>query len=245
MGTAASPKGLILTWRESGGNAVVTLCSDLAVPIYDYVFDWQDGGFHTYRVVADATADSVLLIIDDVWDPAHLRPFTRGGPRCARLITTRDDGVLPQGARKVNVDAMQDTEADELVAKGLPDGADQKLRALAARVGNWPLLLGFVKAAVHEQMETAGQALDGAIKYVHDALDRYGLTAFDATDPHFRFHEYTNGIIDVNYNDADPTSWLWVNDFFYLTPPEPTRFCAPMVPDTVQTKTIFLSANSV
>jgi hypothetical protein len=70
-------------------------------------------------------------------------------------------------------------------------------------------------------------------------------SGFDATNPHLRFHEYTNGIIDVNYNDADPTSWLWVNDFFYLTPPEPTRFCAPMLFDTVQTKTIFLGAQSV
>ncbi|MFN7999915.1 MAG: NB-ARC domain-containing protein [Acidobacteriota bacterium] len=32
----------------------------------------------------------VLLVIDDVWNDAHLRPFLHGGERCARLITTRN-----------------------------------------------------------------------------------------------------------------------------------------------------------
>ncbi len=30
-----------------------------------------------------------LIVIDDVWDPAHLDPFLRGGTSCARLITSR------------------------------------------------------------------------------------------------------------------------------------------------------------
>jgi hypothetical protein len=70
-------------------------------------------------------------------------------------------------------------------------------------------------------------------------------SGFDAVDPHLRFHTYTNGIIDVNYNDADPTSWLWIGDLWYLSPPEGTRFCAPVVADTVQTKTIYIGAQSV
>jgi hypothetical protein len=37
----------------------------------------------------------ILLVIDDVWDPAHLDPFLQGGPYCARLITTRNLDVLP------------------------------------------------------------------------------------------------------------------------------------------------------
>ena len=70
-------------------------------------------------------------------------------------------------------------------------------------------------------------------------------SGFDAVDPHLRFHTYTNGLIDVNYNDADPTSWLWIADLWYLTPPEPTRFCAPVLADTVRTKTLFIGAQSV
>jgi hypothetical protein len=70
-------------------------------------------------------------------------------------------------------------------------------------------------------------------------------SGFDAVDPHLRFHTYTNGLIDVNYHDADPTTWLWVNDLFYISPPEATRFCAPVLADTVRTKTLFIGAQSV
>jgi hypothetical protein len=70
-------------------------------------------------------------------------------------------------------------------------------------------------------------------------------SGFDAVDPHLRFHTYTNGLIDVNYHDADPTTWLWVNDLFYISPPEGTRFCAPVLADTVRTKTLFIGAQSV
>ena len=70
-------------------------------------------------------------------------------------------------------------------------------------------------------------------------------SGFDAVDPHLRFHTYTNGLIDVNYHDADPTTWLWVNDLFYVSPPEGTRFCAPVLADTVQTKTLYIGAQSV
>ncbi len=40
----------------------------------------------------------ILIVIDDVWDRAHLNPFIQGGPRCARLITARNFDTLPAGA---------------------------------------------------------------------------------------------------------------------------------------------------
>jgi hypothetical protein len=38
----------------------------------------------------------LLIVIDDVWNSAHLEPFLRGGPYCAHLITTRNDDTYPQ-----------------------------------------------------------------------------------------------------------------------------------------------------
>lgn len=38
----------------------------------------------------------VLLLVDDVWDPVHARPFLVGGPGCATLVTTRLDAVAEQ-----------------------------------------------------------------------------------------------------------------------------------------------------
>jgi hypothetical protein len=52
----------------------------------------------------------ILIVIDDVWDRAHLNPFIQGGPRCARLISTRNFDTLPAGAARVRVDAMQQDE---------------------------------------------------------------------------------------------------------------------------------------
>lgn len=37
----------------------------------------------------------ILLVIDDVWREAQLRPFLRGGPNCVRLVTTRLPGPHP------------------------------------------------------------------------------------------------------------------------------------------------------
>jgi len=124
-----------------------------------------------------------LLVVDDVWHPAHLRPFLRGGARCARLVTTRDGSALPPAARTVDVDAMQRDEALALLAAGLPPADPESLRALAARLGEWPLLLKLANGALRHHVRDLRQPLPAALAYVHRALDRWGLTAFDARDP--------------------------------------------------------------
>jgi hypothetical protein len=70
-------------------------------------------------------------------------------------------------------------------------------------------------------------------------------TGFDATDPHLRFHTYTGGQMDVNYNDVDPSSWLWIGDRFIVNFPEAQRFYAPVLADPFVSKTIFVGAQSV
>lgn len=128
----------------------------------------------------------ILIVIDDVWDRAHLKPFVQGGPRCARVITTRVLDALPANASRVDVDAMRADEATALVGYGLPQGFEADLRDLAARLGEWPLLLTLVNAALRERVHVIGQDLPAAIAYVHKALDRRGFTFFDARDPSAR-----------------------------------------------------------
>jgi len=70
-------------------------------------------------------------------------------------------------------------------------------------------------------------------------------SGFDATDPHFRFHTYNNAQMDINYDDFNQNSWLWIGDRFVVGFPESDRFCAPTVSDPVHTKTIFVGAQSV
>jgi hypothetical protein len=72
-----------------------------------------------------------------------------------------------------------------------------------------------------------------------------GNSGFDATDPHFRFHTYTGGQMDVNYNDFDPNTWLFIGDRFLVNFPEGQRFYAAVISDPLHTKTIFHGAQSV
>jgi WD40 repeat protein len=122
----------------------------------------------------------ILMVIDDVWEPAHLDPFLQGGPHCARLITTRNLDVLPQECRDatVKVDSMQPDEAVAVLGSGLPDECGRETVALAERVGNWPLLLAVVNGHLRERIE-AHQPLSEAIADVNEVLDEGGLTALD------------------------------------------------------------------
>lgn len=134
----------------------------------------------------------ILLVIDDVWDRAHLNPFIQGGPRCARLITTRDLATVPASAEKVRVDAMQQDEATALLAAGLEqpllqDGTlSRELKELASRLGEWPLLLRLVNSALRNRIENDRQSLRDAVNWVNKALSKRGLTFFDASNPEER-----------------------------------------------------------
>ena len=128
-----------------------------------------------------------LLVIDDLWNNAHLRPFTQGGPRCARLITTRNLDTLPDGVHKVKVDAMKQNEAVALLGAGFDKHTDlptvrNKLNALAERLGEWPLLLKLVNGYLRKSAENKNRSLPDAVARAKQALDKRGLTYFDVRD---------------------------------------------------------------
>ena len=141
--------------------------------------------------LAELLADrDILLVIDDVWDVIDLKPFLQGGERCARLITTRNEDVLPANAQSLAVDAMRPNEAFQLLAFGLQEGAltvsdTRALRALAQRLGEWALLLKLANGMLRERV-SRGEALVNALANLNRALDRRGLTAFDAQKMHDR-----------------------------------------------------------
>ena len=128
----------------------------------------------------------MLVVIDDAWSAADTRPFLRGGPHCARLLTTRDSATLPRGAAEQPVDQMRDAEAVALLRAGLPDGEDETFSRLAARLGEWPLLLRLANGALVDRVERRRAPLPDALAHVGRLLDKRGLTAFDAKDPRER-----------------------------------------------------------
>jgi len=62
-----------------------------------------------------------LLIVDDVWQAEHARPFSVGGPGCAMLVTTRHAEVaraLAPDARSVcNLAVLTEPESLDLLAR--------------------------------------------------------------------------------------------------------------------------------
>jgi WD40 repeat protein len=151
----------------------------------------------------------ILIVIDDVWDRAHLNPFIQGGPRCARLITTRNFDTLPAGTSKVRVDAMQQDEATALLVAGL-DQIDlndrtwrRELRELASRLGEWPLLLRLVNSALRNGIENENQSAHDAIVWINKALSKRGLTYFDAHNSDAR-HQAVARTIGVSLDLLSP-----------------------------------------
>jgi WD40 repeat protein len=132
------------------------------------------------RLVQLLADRDILMVIDDVWNVAHLKPFMRGGARCARLITTRNFAALPPKAHSLEVGEMERNEATNLLKIGLPDAPLKPLRELADRLGEWPLLLKLANGTLRDRVYNNNQALSEALVYVNKALDKRGLTAFDA-----------------------------------------------------------------
>jgi len=91
-----------------------------------------------------------LLVIDDVWTPAQLKPFTFGGAQTTRLVTTRIPGVLPTNTRTIEVDEMETDESKRLIYRGLPPGSlpEPTVEQLLRLTGNWPLLMAIVNGAI-------------------------------------------------------------------------------------------------
>jgi WD40 repeat protein len=165
--------------------------ADLAEKVNDLAFvlsgtrpavaDPDTAGAELGRLL-DEQAEPVLLVVDDVWDAAQLRPFRFGGRACTRLVTTRIPDLLPAGGPRVLVDAMSAGQARGLVADGvagLPAGAAQELAAVA---GRWPVLLNLVNGVLRRRV-AGGQPPDQAAKKIVRRLAADGPAALDPARP--------------------------------------------------------------
>ncbi len=165
--------------------------------------DVQTAAEYLARLIGEAR---LLLMIDDVWREAQLRPFLRGGPNCARLVTTRLPQVLPAGHTPIVIDAMRDAEALRLIAANLPD-ADKvatrvRLTALADRLGNWAQMLGIANGWMRERVGQ-GEPLGDAIDRFERRLSARGLTGFDPRDERQR-NRAIHACVEASLEDLPP-----------------------------------------
>ena len=96
---------------------------------------------------------AALLVVDDVWNAEHGRPFLVGGLRCRVLITTRRANVADEvGADLHELDVMTpDQSLGLLVARlgrALDDAERSEALHLAKAVGHLPLALELAAARV-------------------------------------------------------------------------------------------------
>lgn len=94
-----------------------------------------------------------LLVVDDVWDPAHATPFLVGGPQCRVLITTREALIARAvGADLYDLDVMTPDQSLALLTGRLGrdlEGAEQEqASALTEAAGYLPLALELAAAQV-------------------------------------------------------------------------------------------------
>lgn len=124
-----------------------------------------------------------LLVIDDVWQVPHLRPFLNGGENCVRLITTRSmDVAIYDDSQLIEVTAMTDIEAVSLLSSNI-DGITQpnEYAYLAKRLGNYPLILELANGVLRKRMKQGKTSVE-AIEEVKVDLDEVGFTIFDRRD---------------------------------------------------------------
>lgn len=127
----------------------------------------------------------LLMVIDDVWREAQLRPFLKGGPNCIRLITTRLQRVLPRSAQPIPIDRMVAEDAVRLLSANLPMAGDpavqRRLTALARRLGCWAQMLSIANGWIAGRIRRK-EKLGDAVDRFEARLEQHGLTTFDPQD---------------------------------------------------------------
>src|SRR3989440_7417877 len=157
----------------------------------------------------------LLLVLDDAWGTPDLKPFLQGGPRCARLITTRNEGVLPLDVPCVPVDAMKPEEAVQVLYTGVGSPEDlkqyeQAFYELVQRLKEWPLLLALANGILRNRVKRHHQTISDALIYLNHALDKRGLVAFDPSRSQER-HDAVARTLEVSFallDDTDYTRYL-------------------------------------
>ena len=141
-----------------------------------------------------------LLVIDDVWDHEHVRPFLRGGKSSARLFTTRDAGI-GSAASPVNVDEMREAESLALLVQSVPNLEAGQARTLASRLGDWPLALELAAAMLRERIRQGDSASHAAGRLLQ-IIERKGVKALEDSTAALR-HRTISSVLEVSLDLLD------------------------------------------
>ncbi len=125
---------------------------------------------------------TALIVLDDVWSPAQVKPFIVDAPRCQVLFTTRDEGVARHpdiAANIVSVGVMKPEQAAELLRK-LAGRDDPDFPEIAKRLGYLTLALKLVGSQLQD---TGMSGRDWLKSFHHISQITLGYEA-DPNNPH-------------------------------------------------------------
>ncbi|MFC8201684.1 NB-ARC domain-containing protein [Streptomyces sp. NPDC057298] len=157
---------------EKVADAVTLITGNTGTPATDP----EAAGAHLGRLLEERPR--TLLVLDDVWEDRQLAPFLIGGSRCVRLITTRDNGLLPNGAARIHVDQMTAEQAEQVLTRDLPTLDGAQVQDLLTVTGRWALLLRLANRNIHRHVE-AGTDVRSATKDLLQQLRQLGPSAVD------------------------------------------------------------------
>jgi len=156
----------------------------------------------------------------------HALAFVPGNP--SQFFVGSDGGVIRTSGQWADASSQCDS-------RSLPDAltlADCKawLKQIPAKLetvnaGLGTLQMNSISVSPYKPENTAMTgtqdngtlAFTGSNTWILPLTGDGGNSGFDATDPHFRFHTYTGGQMDVNYNDFDPNTWLFIGEMASAT----------------------------
>jgi WD40 repeat protein len=179
------PGGLlwVTVGQEIHGADLAEKINDLAFALCGHrptISDPDAAGAELGRLLDER--ESVLLVVDDVWDDRQLRPCRFGGRSCTRLVTTRIPGLLPAAGTRIRVDAMSAEQARALVTDGVTGLPVAMAEQLAEVAGRWPVLLNLINGLLRRRIDT-GQPPSEAAEEIVRRLTIEGPTALDPARP--------------------------------------------------------------
>ena len=166
-------------WATLGQQPdILPLLSGWVQALGDYQFKplvVETASTHLRSLLQDKAA---LIVVDDVWDPAHVPPFLVGGPSCRVLITTRRAAVADEaGAGQIPLDVLTPEQSLDLLAAHLGPalGPAQRddARQLAEAVGFLPLALNLAAVRVRRGVSWTGlrRALEAEVARLEELED--------------------------------------------------------------------------
>lgn len=211
-GDVSSTRKVSVTFK-TGPNRVI-LTSSSGTDLGSYVFNWNDGEFHTYRVLADTGTNSAVLVVDDtVVLSVALNLFDASSvPDQATL-----GGLFSEGSCVVEVDSFH-------VADLAPAGA---LRTLGVYLGgdetdinNWSLPRTDATTVPNSDLTAVIEPMDwNSLIQTRVRLDaRWGVSVYR---PDMPAPPWFTG--DFVTNITDPTA-AWIN-VEYRSLPRHTDMC--------------------